>query len=90
MGLYYVILDNFYLQGDLGETGTGKELLARACHAASERAEQPFMTLNCAALPDDVAESELFGVGEKDHEESKRGIFELADGGSVFLDEVGE
>jgi transcriptional regulator of aroF, aroG, tyrA and aromatic amino acid transport len=74
----------------IGETGTGKELLARACHAASERADQPFMTLNCAALPDDVAESELFGVGEKDHEESKRGIFELADGGSVFLDEVGE
>jgi len=74
----------------IGETGTGKELLARACHAASERAEQPFMTLNCAALPDDVAESELFGVGEKDDEESQRGIFELADGGSVFLDEVGE
>jgi len=74
----------------IGETGTGKELLARACHAASERAEQPFMTLNCAALPDDVAESELFGVGEKDKEHSKRGIFELADGGSVFLDEVGE
>jgi transcriptional regulator of aroF, aroG, tyrA and aromatic amino acid transport len=74
----------------IGETGTGKEILARACHAASERAEQPFMTLNCAALPDDVAESELFGVGEKNHEDSKRGIFELADGGSVFLDEVGE
>ena len=74
----------------MGETGTGKELLARACHDASERAEQPFMTLNCAALPDDVAESELFGVGEKDDEENKRGIFELADGGSVFLDEVGE
>jgi transcriptional regulator of aroF, aroG, tyrA and aromatic amino acid transport len=74
----------------IGETGTGKELLARACHAASKRAEQPFMTLNCAALPDDVAESELFGVGEKDQEHSKRGIFELADGGSVFLDEVGE
>jgi len=74
----------------IGETGTGKELLARACHAASERAEQPFMTLNCAALPDDVAESELFGVGEKDQEQSKRGIFELADNGSVFLDEVGE
>lgn len=74
----------------IGETGTGKELLARACHAASERAEQPFMTLNCAALPDDVAESELFGVGEKNQEHSKRGIFELADGGSVFLDEVGE
>jgi len=74
----------------IGETGTGKELLARACHAASERAELPFMTLNCAALPDDVAESELFGVGESDQEASKRGIFELADGGSVFLDEVGE
>ncbi len=74
----------------IGETGTGKELLARACHAASERVEQPFMTLNCAALPDDVAESELFGVGEKEHAHSKRGIFELADGGSVFLDEVGE
>jgi len=74
----------------IGETGTGKELLARACHAASERSEKPFMTLNCAALPDDVAESELFGVGEKDQENNKRGIFELADGGSVFLDEVGE
>jgi len=74
----------------IGETGTGKELLARACHAASERADLPFMTLNCAALPDDVAESELFGVGEKDQQASKRGIFELADGGTVFLDEVGE
>ena len=48
------------------------------------------MTLNCAALPDDVAESELFGVGEKNQEQSKRGIFELADGGTVFLDEIGE
>lgn len=74
----------------MGETGTGKELLARACHGASERSEHPFMTLNCAALPDDVAESELFGVAEKDQEHSKRGIFELADGGTVFLDEIGE
>ncbi len=74
----------------MGETGTGKELLARACHTASERAKLPFMTLNCATLPDDVAESELFGEGGKNQEESKRGIFELADGGSVFLDEVGE
>jgi transcriptional regulator of aroF, aroG, tyrA and aromatic amino acid transport len=74
----------------MGETGTGKELLARACHGASERAENPFMTLNCGALPDDVAESELFGVGEKEDESSKRGIFELADGGTVFLDEIGE
>jgi transcriptional regulator of aroF, aroG, tyrA and aromatic amino acid transport len=74
----------------MGETGTGKELLARACHGASERAERPFMTLNCGALPDDVAESELFGVGEKEQALSKRGIFELADGGTVFLDEIGE
>ena len=74
----------------MGETGTGKELLARACHGASERAERPFMTLNCGALPDDVAESELFGVGEKEQQLSKRGIFELADGGTVFLDEIGE
>ena len=75
----------------IGETGTGKELLARACHDASERAEQPFMALNCAALPDDVAESELFGVGgSKEQAQNKRGIFELADTGCVFLDEVGE
>ena len=74
----------------MGETGTGKELLAKACHETSERAGQPFMTLNCAALPDDVAEFELFGVGEKNQETSKRGIFELADGGAVFLDEIGE
>ncbi|MEI6893328.1 MAG: transcriptional regulator TyrR [Colwellia sp.] len=73
----------------MGETGTGKELLARACHGASDRSEQPFMTLNCAALPDDVAESELFGIGEKHQAQSKRGIFELADGGTVFLDEIG-
>jgi len=74
----------------MGETGTGKELLARACHGASERSDHAFMTLNCAALPDDVAESELFGVGEKEQTSSKRGIFELADGGTVFLDEIGE
>ncbi len=74
----------------MGETGTGKELLARACHGASERAEHPFMTVNCAALPDDVAEYELFGSGEKEQESSKRGIFELADGGTIFLDEIGE
>lgn len=74
----------------VGETGTGKELLARACHAASHRAENPFMTLNCATLPDDAAESELFGVGAPGQLGSKRGLFELADGGSIFLDEVGE
>jgi transcriptional regulator of aroF, aroG, tyrA and aromatic amino acid transport len=73
-----------------GETGTGKEILARACHRASERASKPFMTLNCGALPDDVAEFELFGIGEKGAENSKLGLFELADGGCVFLDEVAE
>ncbi len=73
-----------------GETGTGKELLARACHAASDRAKSPFMTLNCATLPDDAAETELFGSGASGENGSKRGLFELADGGSIFLDEVGE
>lgn len=71
----------------MGETGTGKELLARACHAASVRAEKPFMILSCANLPDDVAESELFGSGGVTN---KRGLFELAHGGTLFLDEVGE
>ncbi|NQZ81720.1 MAG: transcriptional regulator TyrR [Colwellia sp.] len=74
----------------IGETGTGKELLAHACHAASERTDKPFMTLSCAALPDDAAETELFGVGSKGESNSKRGLFELADGGTIFLDEVGE
>lgn len=74
----------------VGETGTGKELLARACHSASDRAKSPFMTLNCATLPDDAAETELFGSGVSGAPQSKRGLFELADGGSIFLDEVGE
>ncbi|NVK26037.1 MAG: transcriptional regulator TyrR [Gammaproteobacteria bacterium] len=77
-----------------GETGTGKELIARACHDASERSEKPFLALSCASLPDNVAESELFGYGPNAYpgsdEVGKRGIFELADGGTVFLDEVGE
>lgn len=73
----------------IGETGTGKELLARACHKASERADKQFMTLNCASLPDEAAESELFGSIDKDAI-IKRGIFEIADGGTVFLDEIGE
>jgi len=74
----------------VGETGTGKELLARACHAASDRADKPFMTLSCAALPDDAAETELFGSGKAGEVNSKRGIFESADGGTIFFDEVGE
>lgn len=75
-----------------GETGTGKEMLARACHARSERATKPFLVLSCASMPDDVAETELFGhaPGAFNHEMGHKGIFEQANGGIVFLDEIGE
>ncbi|WP_413112210.1 transcriptional regulator TyrR [Thaumasiovibrio sp. DFM-14] len=72
-----------------GETGTGKEVLARACHRRSQRAEKPFLLLNCLSMPDAAAETELFGYIESDGS-SKKGIFEQADGGTVFLYEVGE
>lgn len=76
-----------------GETGTGKELLARACHQFSFRGDKPFIVLSCASLPDNVAESELFGHSAHAFEgadEAKRGVLELAAGGTVFLDEIGE
>src|SRR5438309_363455 len=76
-----------------GETGTGKELVAQAIHAADSRLQGPFLALNCAVLHDSLLESELFG-----HERGaftgadrrKKGRFELADGGTLFLDEIGE
>ncbi|MGL5948490.1 MAG: sigma 54-interacting transcriptional regulator [Aeromonas sp.] len=81
-----------------GETGSGKEWLARACHAASPRANKPFMALNCGALPDNVAETELFGYAAgaflagpgTSAPSAKRGLLELASGGSLLLDEIGE
>lgn len=77
-----------------GETGTGKELAAHALHMCSRRAAKPFVGVNCAALPDPLLESELFGYEEGAFTGAKRGgkrgLFELADGGSIFLDEIGD
>ncbi len=68
-----------------GDTGTGKEMLAKACHNRSNRASFPFLILSCASMPDDVAETELFGhaPGSFNHEQGHKGIFEQANGGTV-------
>lgn len=78
----------------VGETGTGKEFFAQGIHNASSRRNKPFVALNCAALPDNLLESELFGYEEGAFTGAKKGgkqgLFELAHGGTIFLDEIGE
>ncbi|CZR96510.1 MULTISPECIES: sigma-54 interaction domain-containing protein [unclassified Clostridioides] len=78
----------------IGESGTGKELLAQSIHNTSNRSNQPFIAVNCAAVPDSLLESQLFGYEKGSFtgalKEGKKGLFELANNGTIFLDEIGD
>lgn len=78
----------------IGESGTGKELLSQSIHNASNRSNQPFIAVNCAAVPDSLLESQLFGYEKGSFtgalREGKKGLFELANNGTIFLDEIGD
>src|SRR6202008_2310340 len=76
-----------------GESGTGKDLIAKAIHYESVRQEKPFVAINCSAIPETLMEAELFGHERgafTDAKTMKKGLFEMADGGTLFLDEIGE
>src|SRR5512133_601794 len=76
-----------------GESGTGKDLIAKAIHYESSRAEKPFVPINCSAIPETLMEAELFGHEKgafTDAKQMKKGLFEVADGGTLFVDEIGE